>query len=454
VRSAIRLIAALTLASLPALAQALPAPAPAPAVSGPLTLDQAIAHAIEQDPVLLTQLLQARSAVEDVRTAQSNILPNLTFNASYSRTRVGGGESLGQQTIGGQTFTFFNPVQIFPGYGVGLTVRQLIFDGGKWWNNLAAFDKALAVQREQAEEQRLQTAYLAAQKFYELIRAQRTLNVLKEASRRSGDQADWTQKLFEGGRATQADVYAARANRDNDAVSVLSQEAVIENARQDLAIAIGRDPAQPLTVVDPPNLSNDPSDPPNLQESIDKALSRRPSLRAFAAAIEQMKKNIDVAKGDYYPSVSFTGQYQRSTRSLDDFTKPLDQANTLSGAITLNWNLFAGFATDANVNRAIIQLQLAQVNMASGRRGVASDVERAIANWTSARTRAAVTKQAEENSVKNLDLARARQQVGVGTQLEVRDAELKVTQAQLSRLGALVDGHEAEAALRRAVGDI
>jgi len=51
-----------------------------------------------------------------------------------------------------------------------------------------------------------------------------------------------------------------------------------------------------------------------------------------------------------------------------------------------------------------------------------------------------------------LRLARTRQQVGVGTQLEVRDAELKLTQAQLSVVGSLVDGREAESALRRAQG--
>ena len=73
---------------------------------------------------------------------------------------------------------------------------------------------------------------------------------------------------------------------------------------------------------------------------------------------------------------------------------------------------------------------------------------------SAARTQAKVATQLEENAVKGLQLAKARQEVGVGTQLEVRDAELKVTQAKLSRLGALVDGHEAEASLRRATGDI
>jgi outer membrane protein len=438
-------------------------PPPSADALGPMTIDQAVAIALEKDPVYLTQLLQARSATEDVRTAQSAILPNLSFNASYSRTRIGGGEVLGQfttQQINPDgtttpiTITQYNPVQIFPGYGVGLSVRQLIFDGGKWWNNLAAFEKAFDVQREQAEEQRLQTVFTARQKFYELVRAQRQLEVLKESAKRSRDQADWTQRLYEGGRSTQADVYAARANRDNDEVNRLGQEAKVELARQDLSVAIGRDPTLPLAVIDPPELSQDPGVPPPMQESIDKALSRRPSLKAVQAQLEQNKKQIAAARGDYYPTVGFLGSYQRQTRSLDDFALPPQQANALQGSINLNWNLFAGYATDANVNRARIALQLTEVQYFSGRRGVASDVERAIASWAAARTQALVARQLEENAAMGLKLAKARQEVGVGTLLEVRDAELKVTQAQLSRVGSLVDGHEAEAAYRRAVGEI
>ena len=60
--------------------------------------------------------------------------------------------------------------------------------------------------------------------------------------------------------------------------------------------------------------------------------------------------------------------------------------------------------------------------------------------------------QAEQTAKEGLRLARTRQEVGVGTQLEVRDAELKLTQAQLNVVASLVDGREAEAALRRAQG--
>ena len=83
---------------------------------------------------------------------------------------------------------------------------------------------------------------------------------------------------------------------------------------------------------------------------------------------------------------------------------------------------------------------------------MAGDVEKAVASLASARAQARVSAQAEETAKQGLVLAKTRQQVGVGTQLEVRDAELKLTQAQLSHVNALLDGREQESALRRATG--
>ena len=104
------------------------------------------------------------------------------------------------------------------------------------------------------------------------------------------------------------------------------------------------------------------------------------------------------------------------------------------------------------MHRHDIQVALAENDLASGRRNVASDVQKAVAQLATARQQARVAQQAEQTAKEGLRLARTRQEVGVGTQLEVRDAELKLTQAQLNVVGSLVDGREAEAALRRAQG--
>jgi outer membrane protein TolC len=412
-------------------------------------LEQAIQVALQRNPDLQKQVLLQLSAEQDKIISRSAILPHVDFNGSISRTRQGAGsQAVGSSTLNQTvpTVTFFN------GYNATLTFRQLVFDGGKWWNNLAAADLTLQSNQAQVDEQRLQITYLVEQRFYELVRAQRQLLVFGDAARRSRDQADFTQRLFEGGRSTQADVYAARANRDNDEITRLGQERTVELARADLAVAIGVDPGEPLNIAEPEHMKDEPATPPQTKDAVDQALTRRPSLKAFALTAESNRKLASAAKGDYWPSVSLGAQYARGVFTWNDFTSSPDQNSQLSGAVNITWNLFAGLNTKANVDKAEVQVRIAENDLESGRRNVASDVEKAVAQLSAAKAQARVAQQGLGTAQEGLRLAKTRQEVGVGTQLEVRDAELKLTQAQLSVVGSLVDGREAEAALKRAQG--
>jgi outer membrane protein len=441
-------------AALAASCIAFAASAQAPVASNPLTLERAIQLALERNYDLRRSEYQALSAGQDVVIARAAILPKLNVNGSLSDTRIGGGQVTGTFTdpVTGTEVTQIARTEVFRGYSAAVSASQLLFDGGKWWNNLASFDLSLASSQANLDEQRLTTVYTVEQRFYELVRQQRQLAVLGEAAKRSRDQADFVQRLFEGGRATQADVYAARTNRDSDEINRLGQEARVELARQDLAISIAADPAGPLAIVEPAAMQQDPAAPPPAPEAVQTALAKRPSLKAFALTAESQRKAASAAKGDYWPTLSLNASYGRQTRSASDFTRSLDQASTLRGSIDLTWNLFNGFATKAAVEKAQIGTLLAENDLQNGRRGVASDVERAVAQLAVAGQQVRISVQTLQTASENLRLARTRQQVGVGTQLEVRDAELKLTQAQLARDNALVDGHEAESALRRAIG--
>jgi outer membrane protein len=419
-----------------------------PAQPAALTLEQAIQLALERNFDLRKSQYQALSSGQDLITARAEILPKLDFNASVSEIRLNGQQYSGGVPIPGATTTNYST--LFAG---NVRLQQLVFDGGKWWNNLAAADLNLASSEASVDEQRLTTLYTVEQKFYELVRAQRQLKVLGDAAVRSRDQADFTQRLFEGGRATQADVYAARANRDNDEINRLGQEAKVELARQDLAVTIGADPAEPLAIAEPAAMQQDPSAPPSPVEAVQKALAQRPSLKAFALAAEAQRKSAAAAAGDYWPSLEIGGTYSRNNPEFSVFADPMFNKNSqLTGSVSLTWHVFNGFATKAAVEKARINVLLAENDLINGRRGVASDVEKAIAQLAVARQQVRIAAQSEQTAGENLRLARTRQQVGVGTQLEVRDAELKLTQSELARANALVDGHEAEAALRRAVG--
>jgi len=413
----------------------------------PMTLDAAVQMALQRNTDLQRQVLLSLSAEQDKMIARSAILPTVDFNASVGVTRQGSGSVIVQGV------SFPQSAAVYSTGSAGLVVRQLVFDGGKWWNNISAADLGLEASQAQVDEERLQITYLVEQRFYELVRAQRQLQVLGDAAVRSRDQANYTQRLFEGGRATQFDVYAARANRDNDEVQRLGQERAVELARADLSTAIGLDPGAPLTVAEPPNMLAEPTQAPAAPDAIERALTKRPSLKAFALTAESNRKAASAAKGDYWPNVSLNGFWNRGTR--DDlvllFKAPGRDAQA-GVRVDLTWNLFAGLSTQANARKAEVQVKLAENDLVSGRRGVAADVQKAVAQLATARSQARVAQQAEQTAKEGLRLARTRQEVGVGTQLEVRDAELKLTQAQLNVVGSLVDGREAEAALRRAQG--
>lgn len=420
---------------------------PAPPPANALTIQQAIQIALDRNYDLRRSEYQAATAEQNLVLARSIVLPQLNFNGSVTKIRQGEGT----QVVGGVPITV--AAHVFTQYSGNIVVRQLLFDGGNWWNNLKAASLALESSQASIEEQRLTTIYTVEQRFYELIRQRRQLKVLGDAAQRSRDQADFTQRLFDGGRATQADVYAARANRDNDEINRLGQEALVELARQDLALTVGLNPADPLAIVEPDAMQQDPAAPPPTREAVDKALAQRPSLKAFGLTVESQQKAVAAAKGGYWPQISLVGTYGRSTADRSQFIDTdLAQNSQLTGGVNLTWNIFSGLSTKATVQNAEINVLLAINDLDNGRRTVASDVERAVAQLAVARQQARIAVQTLQNSSENLRLARTRQQVGVGTQLEVRDAELKLTQSELARANALVNGHEAESALKRATG--
>lgn len=419
-----------------------------------LTLERAVALALERNGSLRRAQMQIPLAEADRVQARAAILPRLDFNASISRTRNGGGEVTGSfvDPATGDVVPLQTPSQVFSSYSAGLFLQQLLFDGGKWWRNLEARESGVAAAKKDSAEARQETLYAVHQRFYALVLALRQLQVFTQAAERSRAQAEATQRLFESGRQTRSEVFAARANRDNDEVNRLDQEARVEAARQDLAVAVGAEPGESIAVEEAPRLFDDPEPPPTLDAAVAIALAQRPILQALAHRLESQRQFASAATGDDWPSIGVGVGYSRQAQTPDVFASSLDKASTLSVGLTFNWNVFNGQATRAQVEKARVQVLQAENDLREARRNVAAEVQRCVARLAAARQVAFVASSGEQSAREGLHLARARQEAGTGSQMEVRDAELKLTHSQLARISALLGGRDAEAALNRAMG--
>ena len=165
-----------------------------------MSLKRALEIALQRNQDVHRVELQVRQAEADLALARSAVLPHLDFNASAGAYRVGAGPTF----INGLPFEQQTPASggIF---AFAIFARQTVFDGGKWWNNLASASAAVDSSRQQADEQRLQIAFLVEQRYYELARAQGHLTVITAAASRSKDQAQLAEQLVRSGRVSQAD---------------------------------------------------------------------------------------------------------------------------------------------------------------------------------------------------------------------------------------------------------
>jgi len=412
-----------------------------------MSLKRALEIALQRNQDVHRVELQVRQAEADLALARSAVLPHLDFNASAGAYRVGAGPTF----INGLPFEQQTPASggIF---AFAIFARQTVFDGGKWWNNLASASAAVDSSRQQADEQRLQIAFLVEQRYYELARAQGHLTVITAAASRSKDQAQLAEQLVRSGRVSQADVLAARANRDNDAINRHRQGAVAEQARLDLAQTIGLEAREPLIIGDVGALLADLPRTPPLEEAVSRAQSGRPALKAAEAQLDAQQKLASALAGDYWPTISLNGVYSRDTPVASRLFDDPSQNSILSGSVVLTWNLFNGLGTKAQVDRARIQAEIVAFDLAAARRNVAIEVEKALSGVTAAVESARLATPSVEASTEGLQQARARLLSGAGSQFEERDAELRLTQSQLIQVSALADARIAEAALRRAIG--
>lgn len=286
-------------------------------------------------------------------------------------------------------------------------------------------------------------------RFFELVKAQLALKVFVETLERSKQQLERAGALYEAGRGQRSAVYDARTSLANDEINVVRQKQRIGQARLSLLQWLGRSDADVEAVV-PANLDQ-PAPSFETAKALKVARDSRPLFKSLDANIRAGELGISVSRADYFPRIGVSAQYSRNSPALDLFFDPARQ-NVLSLGANLTWDLFSGFQHVAQEERARVDLTQAQAQQ----RQSIIDLEAEIT-----RANDAYATEVEVLAISEKNLAVAREQTtlederfaaGAGSSLEVRNAQIKYTQAQLSVLQGRADVATARAALERAVG--
>lgn len=438
-----------------ALAALLLVAAPARAADAPLTLDDALALAARESHELAIARADVTLSGADALGSLQGLLPRLDLTSSAGRQFFGPGSlsqvdpTTGQVVPGGAAD--------YAAYSLDLRLTQPVVDLAAWSRRAQARASERAATLGH-EETRLTVAFDVIRRFYEVVKAERTLAVLGKAAVRSQELLDRSEALYTAGRAQKADTVSARVNLGNDRIALQQAETRLVVARGELARAMGQPGDRTFALVAPAGLEGPAlpaGEPPPLEQLLATARRQRPGLAAVAAQLEAADSGLSAARAAYYPTLAAQASYGRSgveaAGSGGVYGDPSRNYSAYVG-LALSWNLFAGRATDAAAARA--QAGADRTKATAGRTldAAAGEVSGARAAVVALTRQVALSAENLAAAEQGLSLARQRLEAGLASQLEVRDAALKLTQAELSLVHARIDHAVAAADLSRAVG--
>lgn len=420
----------------------LAAPAAAQPQQEVLTLEQAIAIAERVQPTLA----QSRAAVESARGRV-----DLARVARRPTVSVSGTAGIGStpprpcdddpaRTCGG----FFDPSA---STGLGAQASWRIYDFGQTAAAIRAAELSARAATLDVETDVLDIRTAVEVAYLEAVARQRLIGVAETTVKSEELHLDQARKFVAAQAKDPIEVVQAQARAANAKSALAQAQTAQAIALANLRAAIGWLDAAKAPVVANAWPTPPAQEPAQLAALVDEARKQRTEIRALDAQIAAAEANLDAARASRRPVLSATASTQWSPDDRDWTPEP-----SWTAGITLSWQLFDG-------GRARAEQRIARANVTSAKAqrdallvSLTSQLELARAQIAANRANVAASNEAVTAARAQLQLAEARYTQGLGSQIELADAQTAVTTAEGNLVQAEWQLAEAWAQLRRALG--
>jgi outer membrane protein len=256
--------------------------------------------------------------------------------------------------------------------------------------------------------------------------------------------------MLSAGVATQADVLRNEVQALNADVGLTQAKNAFELAKDAFNNALGRDLETEIDLTEL-EFSGKVDRLPDYREVMQLSLQYRPDWKEYQLSKEIGEETLKVSYTGYLPTVMAQGQV--ADRIVEYPTSSLN-TDTRSWSITgmASWTLFDGLGLQNRIREAAANLDAQKANEEQVRNGIALEVRDARLNLKSALETIDSSEKAVESAVENYKVSRRRFASGAGTNLEVLDAQVQLTQARTNYLQALFNIEIAKAKLNKVVG--
>ncbi|MCH7498148.1 MAG: TolC family protein [Candidatus Marinimicrobia bacterium] len=432
------------------------------------TLKRAIAVALEHSPALQEAQLSLRIANGQVREAWSNVLPRLSTKASYSRSVIK------------QSF-FFGDTLITIGadnlWGVGVTLSQPLFNMGAFIG-LGAASRVRQLQTELLRGTTQQVISRVRQAYLTALLSTEEVQLTEKSLQRVRLSLEESRALNRSGMVGDYDVLRLEVQVSNLESDYHRARMDAATARRNLLVELGLSPKLDITLEGSLNdldlqvaARNTPGnrvllrhvglsdgDPLQFQQVYEQALQDRSDLRQINISIALEEARLSAQRAEYFPTLSIFYNYNLTAQengTLDFFGENPNQRTDFAVAgINVEVPLFTGFARNARMQQLRATVRRSEFRRQRQELEVESQLLTLLSNLADARLRAESHHRAVEQAGRGYEIATAHYRTGIGSQLQITDAEVALRQSEFNYSRTVFDYLTVRTRLEAAIGAV
>ncbi len=435
-----------------ALGYASPARAQQAAEPRPLMLSEAVKIALEKNPRRKAALADTRAASADVKTAQSFLLPHLTFSETAMRGTdpvyvFGSRLRQGRFTTEDFALGALNYPTPYGDYATRVGGSWTLFDSLASWKGLDRAKTAKDSSAQQLARTDQEIVFRAVNAYYGVLLAKKQSELGEQALKTAEAILNQSKSRYESGVSVQADALSSEVRLAARKQELIRAQNQLSLARAELSTALGLAPGNDFDSAEV--LAEKKLPEVSLEELEKRAAESRPDLKRIRDEETAQRESVSIAKAAFGPRVNAFADWEADNPALFS-----GGSNNWTAGIEVQFDLFQGGAKKAALSheQALAEKVTALKEMATDEAKL--EVRHAYYDVDSAHRQMEVARAAIAAAEESLRIRQDRYDSGLSTISDLLAAEEALRQSQTDYWGAVYRYSTSYASLELAGGTL
>lgn len=399
-----------------------------------LTLADAEKLAIQNHPQIQAASYLAAAAGARVREVKSAYYP-----LAYGSLTGADAENNSRIAAGG-----LNNSIIFERYSNGVTVGQLLTDFGRTHELVKSSNLHAQAEQENVVVTRADVLLRVDQAYYTVLKSQAVLQVAEKTVKTRQLVADQVGALEKNKLRSGLDVSFANVNLSEAQLLLVQAQNDVQASYAEFSTALGLSDQRTFALAEVPMPEAPPTD---IAQLIQQALQNRPEIISQRLDVNSAQSYATAERDLWFPTITAVGAAGLTPYHADQLA-----SRYAAAGFNVNIPLFNGHLYGALRSEATAQAQAQQQYLRDIQNRIVRDVQKAWLNANSAYQRLSLTDQLLAEANQALDLAQERYKLGLSSIIELSQAQLNQTQAEIEQASARYDYETQISGLNYALG--